>query len=72
MSVMYLLIAFSLLLATGFLLAFVWAMKDGQYDDKYTPSVRMLYDDGTEEAKKNNEAKKGPSSSQKHSKKAPE
>ncbi len=45
MSVMYLLIAFSLLLATGFLLAFIWAMRDGQYEDKYTPSVRILFDD---------------------------
>jgi len=45
MSVMYLLIAFSLLIASAFLLAFIWAMKNGQYEDKYTPSVRILFDD---------------------------
>lgn len=45
MSVMYMLIGFSLLIASGFLLAFIWAMKNGQYEDKYTPSVRILFDD---------------------------
>lgn len=45
MEVMYLLIAFSLLIASGFLLAFMWAVRNGQYDDRYTPSVRMLMDD---------------------------
>lgn len=45
MSVMYMLIAFSLLIASGFLLAFIWAMRNGQYEDKYTPSVRILFDD---------------------------
>jgi cbb3-type cytochrome oxidase maturation protein len=45
MSVMYLLILLSLILATGFVIAFVWAIRSGQYDDKYTPSVRMLFDD---------------------------
>lgn len=45
MTVMYLLIAFSLLIATGFVLAFVWAIRSGQYDDKYTPSIRVLFDE---------------------------
>lgn len=45
MSVMYLLILLSLMLATGFVLAFIWAIRTGQYDDKFTPSVRMLFDD---------------------------
>lgn len=45
MSVMYFLIGFSLLIATGFVIAFIWAIRNGQYDDKYTPSVRMLFDD---------------------------
>lgn len=45
MSVMYLLIALSLLLAAGFLIAFIFAIRSGQYDDKYTPSVRILFDD---------------------------
>ena len=47
MSVILVLIGASLFVAIGFLLAFIWAVKDGQYDDKYTPSVRMLFDDET-------------------------
>ena len=47
MSVIFLLILFSLLLAIGFLIAFIWSVKSGQYDDDYTPSVRMLFDEET-------------------------
>ena len=45
MSVIILLIGFSILIAGGFLIAFIWSVKKGQYDDDYTPSVRMLFDD---------------------------
>lgn len=45
MSVIYMLISISLVVAVGFLIAFVTAVKHGQYDDDYTPSVRMLFDD---------------------------
>ena len=45
MSAIVVLIGFSLLVATGFLIAFLWAVKSGQYDDKYTPSLRILFDD---------------------------
>ena len=45
MSVIFILIAFSLLLATGFLVGFIWAFATGQFEDDYTPSVRMLFDD---------------------------
>lgn len=45
MSAMFLLIGASLMVALGFLLAFLWAVKRGQFDDKYTPSVRMLMDE---------------------------
>ena len=45
MNVMYLLIGCSLLMAIGFLLAFIWSVKSGQMDDDYTPSVRILFDD---------------------------
>jgi cbb3-type cytochrome oxidase maturation protein len=44
MSVIIILISASLLVATGFLISFFWAVKSGQYDDDYTPSVRMLFD----------------------------
>jgi cbb3-type cytochrome oxidase maturation protein len=45
MEVIFILIGFSLLIALGFLVSFIWATKTGQYDDSYTPSVRMLFDD---------------------------
>jgi cbb3-type cytochrome oxidase maturation protein len=45
MSVMYILIGCSLLLAIGFLSAFIWSVRSGQLDDDYTPSVRILFDD---------------------------
>jgi len=43
-SVIYILIGISILVAGGFLAAFIWAVKSGQFDDTYTPSVRMLFD----------------------------
>lgn len=45
MSVVFILIGASLTVAIGFLIAFIWSVKSGQYDDDYTPSVRMLFDD---------------------------
>jgi len=45
MSVIVILIGISVLVAGGFLIAFLWAVRSGQFDDKYTPSVRMLFDD---------------------------
>jgi len=45
MSVVIILISASLIIAAGFLLAFIWSVKSGQYDDDYTPSVRMLFDE---------------------------
>ena len=45
MSVIYILITVSIVVAVVFLLAFIKAVKSGQYDDDYTPSVRMLFDD---------------------------
>ncbi|WP_278035306.1 cbb3-type cytochrome oxidase assembly protein CcoS [Flavobacterium nitratireducens] len=45
MSVIYLLITISIIVAVAFLIAFFMAVKNGQFDDDYTPSVRMLFDD---------------------------
>ncbi|MEZ4904904.1 MAG: cbb3-type cytochrome oxidase assembly protein CcoS [Spirosomataceae bacterium] len=45
MSAIIILLCLSLLVAGGFLLAFIWSVKQGQYDDDYTPSVRILFDD---------------------------
>lgn len=58
MSVIYVLISISIIVAIGFLIAFVMAVKSGQYDDNYTPSVRMLFDDELKLASKKNENKK--------------
>ncbi|HMV08455.1 MAG TPA: cbb3-type cytochrome oxidase assembly protein CcoS [Cyclobacteriaceae bacterium] len=44
MSIIALLISISLTIALIFLGVFLWSMKSGQYDDTYTPSVRMLFD----------------------------
>jgi cbb3-type cytochrome oxidase maturation protein len=44
-GVLILLIAVSLVVAICFLAAFIWSVKKGQYDDSYTPSVRILLDD---------------------------
>ncbi len=45
MSIIYFLIGCSVLLALVFLGAFFWAQKNGQHDDMYTPSVRILLDE---------------------------
>lgn len=45
MSVIYVLLAISVIIAVGFFIAFLVAVKKGQYDDSYTPSVRMLFED---------------------------
>ena len=45
MNILFVLISIGLLVALGFLGAFLWAVKSGQYDDDYTPSVRILFDD---------------------------
>jgi cbb3-type cytochrome oxidase maturation protein len=34
-----------MIVATGFLVAFIWAVKNNQFEDDYTPSVRILFDD---------------------------
>jgi len=39
------LITISIVVAAFFLYAFIRAVRSGQYDDDYTPSVRMLFDD---------------------------
>ncbi|MCG8573467.1 MAG: cbb3-type cytochrome oxidase assembly protein CcoS [Flavobacteriales bacterium] len=58
MGIIIILIAVSILLALVFLLSFVWAVKSGQYEDTYGPSVRILFeDDETHDGKKQTECK---------------
>lgn len=47
MEIIFLLLIVSLLVAIGFLVAFFWAVRSGQYEDDYTPSIRMLFDEPT-------------------------
>ena len=46
MSVLILLIAAGGTVASGFLIAFVWAVRSGQFDDTCTPAVRILLEAG--------------------------
>lgn len=45
MTVIYVLIALSLTAAIGFLIAFLWAVRSGQYDDTHTPGMRVLFEE---------------------------
>lgn len=49
MSVIFFLIGIGILVAAGFLTVFIWTVRSGQYDDTYTPSVRILFDDQKKE-----------------------
>jgi cbb3-type cytochrome oxidase maturation protein len=53
MSVLIVLVIVSVIVAGSFLAAFIWSVKTGQYDDDYTPSVRMLFDDTVSTENKN-------------------
>ena len=45
MGMIYIMLVVSLVIALFFLVSFFWATKSGQFDDDYTPSVRILFDD---------------------------
>ncbi|MBS0617870.1 MAG: cbb3-type cytochrome oxidase assembly protein CcoS [Spirochaetes bacterium] len=45
MDALFVLLIFSVLLGGGFLLAFFWAQKNGQFEDHETPAIRMLFDE---------------------------
>ena len=45
MSIIYVLITVSVIVALVFFTAFIVSVKRGQYEDTYTPSVRMLFED---------------------------
>jgi len=44
-SALFVLIAISVIVAGSFLIAFLWSVSNGQFDDDFTPSIRMLFDD---------------------------
>jgi cbb3-type cytochrome oxidase maturation protein len=66
-NVIFVLIGVSLLVAIGFLITFIWTIRTGQFEDDYTPSVRILFDDDVnvmpdkrKEAKASESDKKSP------------
>jgi cbb3-type cytochrome oxidase maturation protein len=54
-GVIIILIAASLLVATGFLLAFIWSVSKGQFEDDTSPAVRMLFDSDKSSSNPNNQ-----------------
>jgi cbb3-type cytochrome oxidase maturation protein len=65
MSAIIVLIFIGIIVAGGFLAAFIWAVKSGQYDDDYSPSVRMLFDSKSKKVEKSNSRKVEQSNNQK-------
>jgi cbb3-type cytochrome oxidase maturation protein len=57
MGIIVILIIISLSIAVLFLAIFFWSIKSGQYDDTYTPSIRMLFEDKKDEVKEKEEKK---------------
>lgn len=57
MGMIYIMLIVSLVIALFFLASFFWATKEGQFDDDYTPSVRILFDD--ESNQKSNQQSNG-------------
>jgi len=49
MNILFILIGVSLFAALIFLAMFIWAVKTGQYDDNYTPSIRILFEEDEDE-----------------------
>lgn len=49
MGIIYLMLVVSLGIALVFLFSFLWATKNGQFDDDHTPSIRILFDDDINE-----------------------
>ncbi len=57
MGVVVVLVVASLIIALGFLGAFIWSVKKGQFEDDYTPSVRMLFENEVEQKTNKTETK---------------
>lgn len=52
MSVIYVVIPLALLMAAAAVIAFVWAARDGQFDDMTTGGLRPLIDDAPDAPEK--------------------
>lgn len=51
MGIIYVMLVVSLLIALFFLISFIWAVRSNQFEDDYSPSVRILFEDETTETK---------------------
>lgn len=52
MSVILILLVASISIAGLFLFAFLWGVRSGQFEDDYSPSSRILFDDKPASSKK--------------------
>jgi cbb3-type cytochrome oxidase maturation protein len=52
------LLTISVVVAIGFFIVFIISVRKGQYDDVYTPSVRMLFEDEVIQEKEESEQSK--------------
>jgi cbb3-type cytochrome oxidase maturation protein len=52
MIILMFLLIISLFVAVCFLCAFIWSVKDGQFDDDYSPSRKILFDNYNAESDK--------------------
>jgi cbb3-type cytochrome oxidase maturation protein len=53
MSAIFVLLGIGIIVAGTALVAFIWSVGNGQYDDDYTPSIRILFDDNNNPDPKN-------------------
>lgn len=58
MSIIYILICISVFVAAVFLFLFISSVKSGQFDDNYTPSVRVLFENKTKKNKEKEQSTK--------------
>jgi len=70
-SVLLLLIFASLAIASGFLVAFIWAVRSGQYEDTCTPAMRLLMEEGKRKANRTVEPPSGAGTPRLPAEKAP-
>jgi cbb3-type cytochrome oxidase maturation protein len=55
MEIIRLLLPIALVIAGGFLAAYIWAVRTGQFDDTTTPAYRILIEEEPEEGKRKND-----------------
>jgi len=48
MNVLYVVVPLALLVVLAAVIAYLWAVRHGQFDDLATPAVRVLHDDASE------------------------